>query len=212
MMALVNPALLIFPSIAVVLIFIFMAARRAARQSLAMLREFAAARGLQTTEESALGFTTVRSMEGVQAGRRVRYWTYTTGSGKSRVTWAAVSVEPRADGGLQFEITPQHFGSKVLEFFGVKEIQVGDPVFDAAWFVRTNQPEFLAAALVPSIREQLMSLSSVTRGGRYQLEAGRVRYAEKGTLGQTATLARLEAQVPVLQALADVAEVAAEGR
>jgi hypothetical protein len=210
MLAVVAPELVFLLIIPALIIGGGFAAVRAARRALAAMRAFAESRGLRTNERSALGFTWVESLEGVQAGRAVRYWTYTTGSGKSRVTWAAVGVVPRADGGLQFEITLQHFGSKILEFFGQKEIQVGEAEFDATWFVRTNRPEFLAAALVPSIREQMMAAPGKARAGRYQLESGQVRYAEKGTLGQTQVLARLEAQLPVLQALADVAEVAAE--
>jgi hypothetical protein len=210
MLALVQPEWLFLA----VCMFLFAgggyAAVRSAQRTLTRMRAFAERHGLQAAERSALGFTWIESMEGVQSGRKLRYWTYTTGSGKSRVTWSAVGVEPRADGGLEFEITQQHFGSKILEFFGAKEIQVGDPVFDAAWFVRTNQPEFFAAALVPSIREQMMAAPGKTRSGQYKLADGRVRYAEKGSWSQAGVLERLEQQVPLLQALADVAEVAAE--
>jgi hypothetical protein len=146
-------------------------------------------------------------MEGTQAGRTIRYWTYSTGSGKSRVTWVAVGVQPRAAAGLQFDLTRQNFGSKLMEMFGVKEIQAGDPAFDAAWFVRTNQPDFLAAALVPSIRARLMAEPAEGRSARYKLEQGPVHYAEQGSFASAAILERLERQLPLLHELADVAEV-----
>ncbi len=98
-------------------------------------------------------------------------------------------------------------GSKLMEMFGVKEIQVGDPALDAAWFVRTNQPDFLAAALVPSIRARLLAEPAIGRSARYKLEQGPVHYAEQGSLATPAVLERLERQLPLLQELADVAEV-----
>jgi hypothetical protein len=172
-----------------------------------MMVDFARRAGLRVVEKTALGFTWVESMEGTQAGRAIRYWTYATGSGKSRVTWVAVGVQPRATAGLQLELTRQNFGSKIMEMFGVKEVQVGDPAFDAAWFVRTNQPDFLAAALVPAIRARLLAAPAEGRSARYKLEQGPVFYAEQGAFASAAVLARLERQLPLLHELADVAEV-----
>ncbi|MBI2497546.1 MAG: hypothetical protein HYV75_06395, partial [Opitutae bacterium] len=99
--------------------------------------------------------------------------------------------------------------SKLMELFGVREIQVGDPAFDAAWFVRTNQPEYLAAALVPAIRAKFMAETGDPRNtGTYKLENGVVRYTEMGGLSPAA-VERFAAKLPLLQDLADVAEVSA---
>jgi hypothetical protein len=112
---------------------------------------------------------------------------------------------------LQFDLTRQNFGSKIMEFFGVKEIQVGDAAFDAAWFVRTNQPEYFAAALVPAIRAKLMAEVGDRRStGSYKLENGVVRYTELGGLSAVA-VERFATKLPILQDLADVAEVSARG-
>ena len=207
MLAAFNPGLLFLPLFAVVPVLIFWAARNQARKTREGLLAFAAQAGLRMTETTILGFTTVESLEGEQQGRLVRYWTYSTGSGKSRTTWVAVGVQVPAGVALQFDLTRQNFGSKLMELFGVREIQVGDPVFDQAWFVRTNQPEFFAAALVPAIRARLMVEAASRPGGRYQLEAGFVRYVEQGCLAG-ATVERLAAKLPLLHDLADVAEVA----
>jgi hypothetical protein len=146
--------------------------------------------------------------DGTQQGRQVRFWSYTTGSGKSRRNWVAAGVRPRADGGLSFELQPQGLGTKFMELFGVKEIQVGEKRFDDAWFVQTNQPEFLAAALVPEMREKLMqTIGPRTRPGSYKLEAGLVRYAEEGQFSDAELVTRLETRLPLLHDLADVAEV-----
>ncbi len=207
MLAAFNPALLIVPGMIALIVLVIWLAKEHARKTREMLHAFAQRAGLRIQEQTVLGFTSVQSLEGEQAGRAVRYWTYSTGSGKSRTTWVAVAVRPRAEGGLQFDLTRQSFGSKIMEMFGVKEIKVGDPVFDAAWFVRTNQPDFLAAALVPSIRARLMAEPAGRWGARYKLENGLVQYVEQGHLSSAEVLARLERQLPLLHELADVAEV-----
>lgn len=206
MFAALTPGLLILPALVGIVVLLLWAARGHARKTHALMGDFARRAGLRTVEKTALGFTWVESLEGEQAGRAVRYWTYATGSGKSRTTWVAASVRPRAEGGLQFDLTRQNFGSKIREMFGAKEIRVGDPAFDAAWFVRTNQPDFLAAALVPAIRARLMAEPAGRWGARYKLEHGLVQYVEQGHLSSAEVLARLERQLPLLHELADVAE------
>ncbi len=207
MFAAFNPALLVLPGMIALVVLVVWAARVHARKTREMLHAFAQRAGLRIQEQTILGYTSVQSLEGEQAGRTVRYWTYATGSGKSRTTWVAVAVRPRAEAGLQFDLTRQNFGSKIMEMFGVKEIKVGDPAFDAAWFVLTNQPDFLAAALVPSIRARLMAEPPGHWGARYKLENGLVQYVEQGHLSSAEVLARLERQLPLLHELADVAEV-----
>ena len=206
MLAAFDPGLWFLPVFIAIPVFFFWVARNQARKTREGLQAFAAQAGLRMTESTILGFTTVESLEGEQSGRLVRYWTYSTGSGKSRTTWVAVGVQVPAGVALQFDLTRQNFGSKLMELFGVREIQVGDPVFDAAWFVRTNQPEFFTAALVPAIRARLMVEAASRPGGRYQLEAGFVRYVEQGSLAGL-TVERLAAKLPLLHDLADVAEV-----
>lgn len=207
MLAAFNPALLVLPGMIAMVVLVIWAARAHARKTRELLHAFAQRAGLRIQEQTILGFTSVQSLEGEQAGRAIRYRTYTTGSGKSRTAWVAVDVRARTEAGLQFDLTRQSLGSKIMEIFGVKEVRVGDPAFDAAWFVRTNQPDFLAAALVPSIRARLMAEPAGRRGARYKLENGLVQYVEQGHLSSAEVLARLERQLPLLHELADVAEV-----
>jgi len=183
------------------------AGRAQQKKALANLAALAGRLGLNVSGGQST-FGPGPAAEGTQQGRQVRFWSYTTGSGKSRQHWVAAGVRPRADGGLNFELQPQGFGTKFMELFGVKEIQVGDQRFDDAWFVQTNQPEFLAAALVPEIREKLMqTVGPKARPGSYKLEAGVVRYAELGSFSDAALVARLESRLPLLHDLADVGEV-----
>jgi hypothetical protein len=102
----------------------------------------------------------------------------------------------------------QGFGSKLAELLGAHEITVGDPRFDAAWFVRTNQPEFFAAALIPELRDKLMAAQAMGARGKFELKDGVVKYAEQGTFADARLAGRLATLADVVGDLADVAEVA----
>ena len=146
---------------------------------------------------------------GTQLGREIRFWAFTTGSGKSTRRWVAAGVRPRGSFALTFDLRAQGWGTKFMELFGTHEITVGDPVFDDAWFVQTNQPEFLAAALVPGIRAKLMAQPKGARAVSVKLASGLVQYVEEGTFSKAEIGLRLESQLPLLHDLADVAEVSA---
>jgi hypothetical protein len=171
----------------------------------ANLAALAARRGLRVVEEKH-AFGSTQLVSGLAQGREVRFWTYTTGGGKSRTTWVAVGVRPRATG-LTFEFRRQGFTTSVMGFFGSKEVTFGDAAFDKAWFVRTNQPVLLRAALVPDIRAKLLAHPSRRQDGDYKLADGLVQFAERGTFHSNETIARLEAKLPLLHDLADVVEV-----
>lgn len=176
------------------------------KKARANLEALAARLGLQVTGDPK-SVLAAGGVAGRYQGKEVRFWTYSTGSGKSRRTWCAVGVKPRAHGGLEFELQHQGFGTKIMEWFGAKEIQVGDPAFDRDWFIRTNQPEFLAAALVPEIRAKLTSLKQAAAEKPFRLEAGEVRLSTSGSFGSEQVIARLESCLPLLCDLADIAEV-----
>lgn len=149
---------------------------------------------------------------GTIRGKRVAFFSFATGSGKSRVTWAAIAITPAAAGGLTFAIDRQGILTRLGELFGAKEIQVGDPAFDAAWFVQTNQPDFFRAAFLPELRAKLTALHDLgqLRGGLV-LKDGVVMYKEQGAFHNQAQCARLAGVVELACDLADVAEVWAKG-
>jgi hypothetical protein len=149
---------------------------------------------------------------GTMRDKRAAFFNYTTGSGKSRTTWSALTVRPRADGGLTFRLRKQGLGTKVMELFGAKEITVGDATFDAAWFVQTNHPDYFRAALVGEIRDRFMAARRAGATGSFQLEYGEVKYAEQGSFGNDPRRQRFELIAPLLCDLADVAEVFAQIR
>ncbi|HEX2854591.1 MAG TPA: hypothetical protein VHO24_15275 [Opitutaceae bacterium] len=145
---------------------------------------------------------------GERRGKKMELFTYTTGSGKSRTSWCAISAQPRADGGLTFGLSRQGFGSKIAQLFGSREIQVGDPAFDDTWFIQTNRPDFFGAALLPEMRARLTHATrNASRGGSFKLEHGKVVYAEVGSFHDEMRCARFESVAEVICDLADVAEV-----
>lgn len=149
---------------------------------------------------------------GIIRGKRAAFFSFATGSGKSRVTWAAITIAPADAGGLTFAIDRQGILTRLGELFGAKEIQVGEPAFDAAWFIQTNQPDFFRAAFLPELQAKLTALHAQgqLRGGLV-LKDGVVMYKEQGTFHQEAQCARLAGVVELACDLADVAEVWAKG-
>ncbi len=150
--------------------------------------------------------------EGLLRGKPAELYGYTTGSGKSRIAWSALSIQPHAHGGLTFSLTPQGVGSKFAQLFGTREITVGDPSFDKAWFIRTNQPEFFAAALLELRARLTAALQNRPRPRQYslKLDGPRVVYVEAGDFNSPALRERFTHIAEVLCDLADVAEVFAQ--
>jgi len=148
---------------------------------------------------------------GERDGREIRFFTFTTGSGKSRVNWRAVSVRPRVIGNLLFHFQRQGLATKLKELVGAREIVVGDAPFDAAWFLETNEPDFMRAALVPEVQAKLMAAhAAASAGGNFQLQLAAIRYAEHGSFADATDCTRFEQMLPLLHDLADIAEVSAE--
>lgn len=179
------------------------------RRTIANLRALADRHGLQLVGAEGSAFSAQPVVEGEAQGRRVRFWSFTTGSGKHRQHWVAAGIEPRALGAFSFDLQPQGMLTKLGEMFGAKEARTGDAAFDARWFLQTNTPEALAAALVPEIRARLDEAFAAGARGHFRTEGGWVCYAELGTFGDVRRLARLEGALPLLRDLADVAEVCA---
>jgi len=174
------------------------------------LKELATSLGLEMSPPAVtLGFFhgELRA-RGRLRGKQVEIFNYSTGAGKSRTTWSAVSAQPPVRTDLIFGLKKQGFGTKIAELFGAKEITVGEPQFDDAWFVLSNQPDFLRAALVPELQAKLLAAQKAGANGHFELKDGTVRYAEIGSFSD-ARIARLPALVDLTCDLADVAEVSA---
>jgi hypothetical protein len=191
---------------AVVIPLIIWGSITARRRTAENLQKLAGRLGLEF--QPAAGWTGSPRVSGNLRGKPVEVFTYSTGSGKTRKTWAAISVQPAGGGGLTFTLQKQGFGTKISELFGAREITVGDPEFDAAWFIQTNQPEYFRAALLPEIREKLMAVRRVGARGKFECNGGLMKYAEEGSFYQWQRSERFVALADVAGDLAEVVEVA----
>lgn len=187
---------------------------RQGKRSAENFRQLAGTLGLtDASGPPTLGvFYTNQRAGGELRGRRVEVFPFATGSGKSRTQWAAMAAAVPADCPLTFHLQRQGFGTKLMEMFGAKEIQVGDPEFDAAWFIQTNQPDYFRAALLPELRAKINALvretGAAARGMEFRLEKGAVRYAEIGGFSSELTCERIQRAADIACDLAEVAEVA----
>ncbi|MDD2763212.1 MAG: hypothetical protein PHE83_04455 [Opitutaceae bacterium] len=177
--------------------------QRKAREQLAGLaRRF----GLELRRQpSRFGFEPLPTLEGRYRNRAVRFYTYTTGSGKNSTTWGAVSAAVAGAGGLTLELFPENFLVRIATALGMQDIRVGDPAFDQAFIVKSNDPAYAAAALLPEIRARLLAERARGAHGRLSIKGGTVQYAEVGGFGNEARVNRL---ADLLEAVCDLAEVA----
>lgn len=182
---------------------------RAHRRGLANLAALAERLGLQVVRgKRVLGWEQHR-LEGRLQRRQVRVWTYTTGTGKSRKQWIAAGIATPAAGDVVFELRAQGMLTKLSELFGAKEIRIGEPRFDAEWFIVTNRPVEFAAALLPEIQLKLSAARAAGAPGVFARKDGWVTYVEPGSFSRPMAVAHLESALPALIDLADVADVCA---
>jgi len=214
-----NPAIFPFLLIGLFAVMIGLAGWVTARQSRLThenVRQLAASLGLQFADDPptfGLFYPEARA-SGQLRGKYFELFPFSTGSGKSRVQWSAISATTATSTGLTFHLRRQDTGTKIMQLFGAKEITVGDAEFDAAWFIQTNQPEFFREALLPELRAKITSLMSESgvrpRGMEFKLEQSVVRYAEIGSFSDDTRCRRCERAADIVCDLADVAEVFAE--
>lgn len=184
--------------------------RRQARRTSENLAELARALGLRCAERPPLlgVFPLPPTVDGERGGRAVRFFTFTTGSGKSRQTWQACGVSCENPHGLTFQLGTQNALSRLGILLGMQDVQVGDAVFDERFVVKTNASDFLRAALLPEVRTALLQCwGSHAAGAHVKLAGNEVVYAENGSFADTAVVGRMKAVVEPLLALAALPEV-----
>ncbi len=202
------PLLLFFGFTAGIVALALTLALKQQRRAREQLTALAARLGLELKRQPAkLGFEPTPTVEGNHRGRFVRFFSFTTGSGKSRTTWVAVSAAATGTGAFTLDLGHENFLTRMAIALGMQDIKVGDPAFDRAFIVKSSDPAYAAAALLPEIRARL--LAGVQHGmfGHLRIADGLVRYAETGAFGNEAQLNRLVAMLEVACDLAEVAEV-----
>lgn len=197
---------LIFGGFLILMVILARLAAKHSRKAHDNLCELAQRLNLKIEEvKPVLGFYKQADITGEIRGKQVRLYLYTTGTSKSKTTWAAIAVVPREHGGLTFSMTRQGFGSRVKALFGAEEIKVGDEKFDREWFIETNAPDFLAAGLLPEMQRKIQP-----HHGNWKLKDGVIIYSEQGSFSDRERCTRFIAITEAACDLADVAEVYAK--
>ena len=154
-----------------------------------------------------LGIKPTPTVEGRHRNRAVRFFTYTTSSGKNQTQWCAVAAAAAGAGGFTLDLFPQNFLTHIGVALGMQDIQVGDPAFDPLFVVKSNDAAYTRAALLPEIRARLVTERGRGALGHVSVKNGEVRYAEMGGFSRDAQVARLADMLEVVCDLAEVAEV-----
>jgi hypothetical protein len=166
--------------------------RRQQRKAREQLAGLAARFGLELRRRPArLGFEPPPTVEGRHRNRPVRFFNYTTGSGRNSTTWSAVAAVVGGAGGFTLELFPENFATRIATALGMQDIRVGDPAFDPVFVVKSNDPAYATAALLPEIRARLVAARGHGAAGHLAVKDGEVRYAEVGSFDLAARAARL---------------------
>ncbi len=147
---------------------------------------------------------------GTFRGRPVQLYTYTTGSGKNRTTWCALSLQAGMPRDFSLKISGENLFTKAGRMLGIDDVTLGDPAFDEKLYVKTKQPDFVRAALIPEVRMRMVDAWKKHRGlGAFTVEGGEVKYAEMGNFANAKVCDRFP---DMLEIAVDLAEIAAAWR
>lgn len=177
--------------------------RKKARENLARLAERL---GLQVHAPAKRGIfgTSPTSLSGTFRGRAIRVFSYSTGSGKNRTLWCAVAAPVNNPSGLKLRISKENAFTVVGRKFGIDDVATGDEAFDREFYVKSNQPDFIRAALIPEIRQRLADVWKTKSRGLFSVDETEVRYAETGNFSKAAVCERIPL---VAEAVCDLGEV-----
>lgn len=102
---------------------------------------------------------------GFWSGHTVRYqyktWemlldVYVVSNGKSSTSYTRIRAPFLNPSKFYFSIYRQGFFSEIGKFFGMQDIEIGDPAFDPAFIIKSNQPETIKTLLYSKEIKELM--------------------------------------------------------
>ncbi len=140
----------------------------------------------------------VPALAGNFRGREVRIHGYSTGSGKSRTHWIAISSPVRNAGGLSLRLSAENLFTRAGRKIGIQDVDVGDPEFDAKFCLKTNDAAYVRAALIPEVRRRAIEAWKTGAHGTISVEASEVKYAETGSFSRRQVVERFPALAEVV--------------
>ncbi len=139
-------------------------------------------------------------ISGTLNGIPVTIDTYTQRSGNSNTTYTRYRVgypplnlglQMKREGGLSF----------ITKMFGFEDVEVGDPIFDGAFTIKTDSRDQLAKLLTPSVRSGLLRLMASYPNvvvGDASMKVTRAKFENKQEV-LTSTTQRLVATAQLLR-------------
>jgi hypothetical protein len=146
------------------------------------------------------------AVSGTHRGRALRIYSYTTGSGKNATHWCALGLGVRNPGGFTLQIARENVFTKVGRAFGIEDANTGDKSFDDQFHLKSNDPAFVRAALIPEVRAQIAGAWKDGARGSFTVDKSEIKYAETGSFATAKICERFPALVELSYTLADVVE------
>lgn len=179
------------------------------RKAQANLKALADRLGLTVQEPVKKGiFASSQSrVVGTFRNRPVQIYTYSTGSGKNRTTWCALSLQASVPAEFSLKVSGENLFTKAGRMLGIDDVATGDPAFDEKLYVKSKQPDFVRAALIPEIRMRMVDAWQKHRAlGAFTVERGEVKYAEMGNFANAKICDRFPDMLEIAGDLAEIAE------
>jgi hypothetical protein len=183
-------------------------ARRQQRRGRANLAKLAQELGLPAPIVPQGFWAALKAIElgGNHRGRLLRIYNYTTGSGKNRTTWCALALSVSNPSKLTLGVSRENVFTRVGRVFGVDDVATGDKAFDEQFYVKSNDPAYVRAALLPEIRERIAAVAKDGARGTISVDGNEIKYSEVGTFASDKVCGRFPSLVEVAVLLAEVVE------
>jgi hypothetical protein len=143
---------------------------------------------------------------GTYRGRPLQLYTFTRGSGRSKSTYTAVSIATNSPAGWSLSLRPERWYDPLAKSLGMKDVEIGDAMFDQRFRVNANPPEIAIAVLRGN--EVLRSTLMQAPPFNIELKSGFVQHNQRGF---ESNIERLEALFNVMSDVADAVETVAGG-
>ena len=144
-------------------------------------------------------------VDGKINGRNFQLYMFTRGSGKNQVTYTAFKIDCSARGNT-LALYPEGFFSKVGKFFGMQDIQMGDPFFDEKYIIKSNNETFVYNKLQGDLRQQLTYYHPKIKGTFKIDDMNTLKYEEVVALNNPVDRARFEELLQLGVQIAEVVE------
>lgn len=135
-------------------------------------------------------------VSGDYKGGAIEVWHFSRSSGKSSHPYIGLKLRLDNKRKLSFQFHKEGLFSKIGKTFGMQDVSVGDAQFDKTFIVKSNDPEFIRAALLPEIMEKFYdAFEQHGAKGTIKLKGNEIYYEEGGRIRSDESRARFAALI-----------------